>query len=313
MATKRKSTAGQASLTECLAFIKKSFNESIITNFSESSYSGVESWKTRFPTFNDLSGINGIPQGKIVELFGNESVGKSSLALGIAASVQKQDDRSVLWLDYETSFSPGYAKLGGMDTEDKFLFSQPDTIENGFEIINTLADNDLISLVVLDSLASAPTKKDMEAEIGESQMGQFSKTISQSLRQLSSKLSKKKVTLIFINQLRSNMSSFGYGKKYETPGGKAVKFYSALRIQMRRIGGIKRKMVYKAGVSEEIEAVTEVKVSFIKNKVAIPYREGLLYMVHGKRMAEKSDVKKLIDDLRSESLTKFKKENKNEL
>jgi len=295
--SKKKNSVGKVELDQCISFLENKLYPNIIQGLTDDMVEVYDVWKTGLPTFNSISGIGGLPKGRLIEIFGSEGVGKSSLALKFIKVVQ-QAGGVALYLDYEHSFSTRYARINGVScTKDKFLFSQPECLEDGWDIIDALITNNLVDLIVLDSLASAPTRAEVEGDIGDSQIAVHARAVSHALRKLTSKLGKSNTTLIFINQIRSKIQTMGYGRKETTPGGKSVKFYASMRFRMVRTKGIRRNINID-GLSQKIEVVSEIKVIAAKNKMAPPFKEGYLYLVHGAGVFEKVSVDKVLKELK---------------
>ena len=212
----------------------------------------------------DIALGGGYPQGRIVEIFGEESTGKTTLAIHAAIEVQRQG-RVVVYIDFENAFDPVYAESLGLQlTKDKFLFVQPCSGEEGFDIGEDFLLADNIGIIIIDSVSAMVPKAELEGDFGDSKMGLHARLMSQGMRKLVSKINKSKATVIFINQLRDQIGVM-FGDPKVTTGGNALKFYASQRIRL-----------YSAGSKKEGEVVvaTTVRAKIIKNKIAAPFREA---------------------------------------
>ena len=207
-------------------------------------------------------GVGGIPRGRVIEIFGPESSGKTTLTLSIIAQAQKRKGAAA-FIDAEHAFDSAYAKKLGVNL-DELLISQPDTGEQALEIVEMLVRSNAIDVIVVDSVAALVPKAEIEGEMGQSHMGLQARLMSQALRKLTSAIAKSKSSVIFINQLREKLGVM-FGNPETTPGGRALKFYSSVRLDIRRIAQIKR--------GEEIVG-GRVRVKVVKNKVAAPFKQA---------------------------------------
>lgn len=240
--------------------IKSMFGDGAIMKFGEVKHSDVEAVPTGCVSLDLALGVGGVPRGRIIEVFGPEASGKTTLAQHVIAEVQRQGGIAA-FIDAEHALDPEYAKKIGVNVND-LLISQPDTGEQALEILETLVRSNAIDVVVVDSVAALVPKKEIEGDMGDSHMGLQARLMSQALRKLTGVVSKTKTVVIFINQIRMKIGVF-FGNPETTTGGTALKFYSSLRIEVRRSAQIKQ--------GERIIG-NRVKCKIVKNKVAAPFR-----------------------------------------
>jgi recombination protein RecA len=245
-----------------LSHIKKQFGDGAIMSLGKHSETReISSIKTGAITIDMALGIGGVPRGRIVEIFGPESSGKSTLALHIVANAQKNGGIAA-YIDAEHALDPSYATKIGANI-DELLISQPDSGEEALNIAETLARSNAVDVIVIDSVAALLPKAELEGEIGDSFVGLQARMMSQALRKLTAALSKSNTCAIFINQIREKIGVM-YGNPETTTGGRALKFYSSVRIDLRKTAGIKG--------ADNVEIGNRVKAKIVKNKMAPPFR-----------------------------------------
>jgi recombination protein RecA len=249
-------------LEQALAHIKKQFGEGSIMSFGKHSESReISAIRTGALTLDIAIGVGGVPRGRIIEIYGPESSGKSTLALHIVANAQKAGG-TCAYIDAEHALDPSYvAKIGAH--LDELLISQPDSGEEALNIAEALARSNAIDVIVIDSVAALLPKAELEGEIGDSFIGLQARMMSQALRKLTAAVSKSNTCTIFINQIREKIGVM-YGNPETTTGGRALKFYASVRIDLRRMAGIKG--------ADNVETGNRVRAKVVKNKVAPPFR-----------------------------------------
>ncbi len=255
-------TEKKRALDLALAHIKKQFGDGAIMSLGQHSENReISAIKTGAITVDMALGIGGVPRGRIVEIFGPESSGKSTLALHIVANAQKQGGVAA-YIDAEHALDPSYAVKIGANI-DELLISQPDSGEEALNIAETLARSNAIDVIVIDSVAALLPKAELEGEIGDSFVGLQARMMSQAMRKLTAALAKSNTCAIFINQIREKIGVM-YGNPETTTGGRALKFYSSVRIDLRKTAGIKG--------ADNTEVGNRVKAKIVKNKMAPPFK-----------------------------------------
>lgn len=257
-------------LQAAMANIEKKFGKGSIQRLGDTNILDVEAISTGSIKLDKALGIGGLPEGRIIEIYGPESSGKTTLTLHAIAEAQKKG-KICAFIDAEHALDPVYAKKLGVDIQ-QLLVSQPDNGEQALEIVDELTRSGIVNLIVIDSVAALTPKAEIEGDMGDSHMGLQARLMSQGLRKITGFAKQNNVTIIFINQIRQKIG-VTWGSNETTTGGNALKFYASVRLDIRRIGSLKN--------GEEIVA-NEVKIKVVKNKVAPPFKEIVTAIEFGK-------------------------------
>ncbi|CAM2964130.1 recombinase RecA [Streptococcus hyovaginalis] len=279
----------QKALDDALKIIEKDFGKGAIMKLGERAEQKVQVMSSGSLALDIALGAGGYPKGRIIEIYGPESSGKTTVALHAVAQAQKEGGIAA-FIDAEHALDPAYAQALGVNI-DELLLSQPDSGEQGLEIAGKLIDSGAVDLVVVDSVAALVPRAEIDGDIGDSHVGLQARMMSQAMRKLSASINKTKTIAIFINQLREKVGVM-FGNPETTPGGRALKFYSSVRLDVRGNTQIKG-----SGDKKDQNVGKETKIKVVKNKVAPPFKEAFVEIMYGEGISRTGELVKIASDL----------------